>query len=350
MNTHTYPAHSEHIFINAPRSLGRTCSSPFSSTNQGSTGHCLGFAHTNMLIMKLIELYPDIVTHDISILLFKYYLFRMTSDPSSMDGVNPYYINTFILELNNGILYDIVLNNGIRYNRVHSTYPVEQNMYKIKWPIPTFMPHYIEPIILDTINKITQRLKGENRGISLKLQYITKKMIRDSVNLTLDLTQFIGLNVSTISIKFNVDGSNIDQLTSGKRDIVFDTTDVIRPDYAAHAMLVRSVVDIWNQNRLMGKALQLINSWGSDWGNSIGTATSNVSYFLINDEIIKKFINYVSFLEIVRRENQLISHGRDTYPIRYGFGVTKRNKKQKNKKNKSQQKKSQQKKRRTHKR
>lgn len=133
--------------------------------------------------------------------------------------------------------------------------------------------------------------------------------------------------VFVVSIQFLKDGVNQGKLMNagkangGAIEFENEVLDHQRPDtISSHAMCVRRIVR-YQIDKEYVYALELINSWGNDWG----VGYNNVGYFILND---LKFIQFMFYFNI----NTNIIHNTNTT----GRGISKNKLKRKKYKKRTQ--------------
>ena len=266
--------------------FGRGYSSPYNAVNQNKTSHCVAFAYASFLVRNLLLKY---ITEEESTILYNYYLSRMKCDPDK--PINLYYIDLFIKELNDGPA--TVREHGDKiyiYDDYNGFIPrVEFNTFGI--PLPPSTSVEISRALSTILIKIHGILlqNKEKFGITFLDKPITIQSI-------------IGMPTSSpfvVSIQFLKDGANQTKLMDASKEnggaIMFENEDLnhqLPGTISSHAMCVRRIVQYQIDKGHYMYALELINSWGADWGVSY----NNVGYFILTDA---KFIQFMFYFNII---------------------------------------------------
>ena len=267
--------------------LGRGYSTPYNTVDQNETSHCVAFAYASFLVRNLLIL--EYITDQESTILYNYYLSRMTCGPNQ--PINLHYIDLFIKELNDGPAFNYEYGSKSIYDDYRGFISrVEFNTFGIPPPPSTSVK--ISRDLTSILIKIHGILFQNKEKIGIT--FLNKPMTLQNIIDIPTSSPFV------VSIQFLKDGANQTKLMDASKEnggaIMFENEDLNHqlPDtISSHAMCVRRIVQ-YQINKEYMHALELINSWGPDWGVSY----NNVGYFILTDE---KFIQFMFYFNIIIR-------------------------------------------------
>jgi hypothetical protein len=221
------------------------------------------------------------------------YLSRM-SCVLGTNGVNLNFLSVFIHELNNGLGETHKTESGSYLVKapIKFEYNFDALVYEMVQPIELKRPYTLTPHAHTIIKKVIKKLRTSKNKIT-----INNLEIANGVVDTQGVIEFIGNNFAMVSMMFNGGGENYKRLRNVPANgIIKFNPDEPYQKFISHAMFVRGF-------RVLNgiPVLELYNSWGPNWGIEMVTDNHRgirVGYFELNDEIIKNFIQNITYLSI----------------------------------------------------